>query len=67
MIQEACDLFIKGVIVNGMGLDSDFFFDVAELKHWVLNDNLLNCSESFIMLLCPGEFGLANCELSQWC
>lgn len=55
-------MFIKGVIVNGMGLDGDFFFDVVEFKYWVLNDNLLNCSESFIMLFCLGEFGLVNCE-----
>ena len=38
--------------VTGIGLDGDFF-DVVELKHWVLNDKLLNCSKSFIMLLLP--------------
>jgi len=51
--------------VTGIGLDGDFFFSVVQLKHWVLNDKLLNCSESFIMLLCPGESGLVKQRINS--
>lgn len=54
------------VSITGTRLNGDSFF-VGELKHWEFNNPLLSCSESFIMLLYPGELGLVSCELYQWC